>query len=89
MGELGLCRWCNIRPAVELHHCLIHRMKKYPQLDCVENYMPVCRECHAAGKVNGWEARVRWWNTQCVTLGKYHMMAWLESLPLKVKPKFY
>jgi hypothetical protein len=86
-GELCECG-CG-RKATEVHHCLIHTMKKYHNiLTCEENCMLLARECHSSGEWNSYEGRVKFWGMQCKRYGKKHMILWLENLPLIDKPKF-
>jgi len=37
-----ICEYCNFRKATEVHHCLFHRRKGVPELDCIENCAAVC-----------------------------------------------
>jgi hypothetical protein len=83
------CEYCGIRAATDGHHCLIHRMKKFKELGLPQNIMWVCNQCHLHnGELNSWEFRVRFWDTQCDRYGKETMVEWLNTLPLKIKPKF-
>lgn len=88
----GLCEWClhnKIRkPAHQLHHALIGRMKGKPELDVEENAMLVCSECHYTGRVEAREVAEWFWERQCVRYGEEHMREWLDGLPLKVKPRY-
>jgi len=82
--------WCcencgQPQVTLEAHHCLIHRMKGHPELDCEENIMLVCHNCHESGEVNSWECRKRFWEKQTT---RYDMKKWLDNLNLKVKPRF-
>ena len=56
-----ICENCWKKRATQLHHCLVHDMKKYHRLLTVEeNLMPVCKDCHVViGKVNGLFIRYR------------------------------
>jgi len=81
-----LCEWCNARPAVHRHHCLIHRMKRHPELDDERNLMLVCEECHQSGIVNNYFARMMFWDKQ---LKRYpDLREWWSQLPLKSKENF-
>jgi hypothetical protein len=80
------CENCHMRKWSELHHMLVHRSKRKPELDCKENLMAVCRECHPY--LNGYFSRQAFWDSQCKRYGREHMQAWLDALPLKVKPRF-
>jgi hypothetical protein len=82
----SLCEICGERPWTDPHHCLIHGMKKYPQLDVPENIQLVCRSCHNDGPANSNDNRVLFWNMQCQRYGRRHMRDWIEYLPLKIKP---
>ena len=85
-GELCECgcgrRW------TDCHHMLIHRMLDRPYLDCVENIMVLFRPCHDNKKFEGYKQNVKFWEKQCKRYGEEHMRAWLDRLPLKVKPRF-
>lgn len=80
------CENCGCALWVELHHCLVHRMKNHPELDCIENLMAVCIDCHSHS--NGFETRQQFWKSQCKIYGKEHMREWWDGLSLKVKPNF-
>ncbi len=80
------CEACGCAPWTELHHCLVHKMKGHQELDCVENLMAVCKDCHPY--CNGWNTRVKFWNSQVEFYGLLHMLEWLTNLDLKIKPRF-
>ena len=80
------CEYCMNSRWVDPHHCIIHQRKSNPELDCMENVMAVCRECHEAGVVNSWETRVVFYLVQKAR--GYDMDSWINSLPLKIKPDF-
>jgi len=82
----ALCERCRLRPAADLHHALIGRMKGHPELDVKENGELLCKECHA--NAGGYEQKKRFWAKQCARYGEEHMEKWLDSLDLKVKPRF-
>ena len=85
-----MCQWCKIRPATDLHHALIGRMKGHPELDCEENYMTACAKCHTGDELlDTQEVKIWFWNVQCQRYGLDHMQEWVKSLPLKVKPAMY
>ena len=85
----GVCEHCYARQATDLHHCLIRRDKRFPQLNTEENYMIVCHECHMSGIVDAKVVRDKFWKTQCRRYGAEHMQDWLDNLPMKVKPIFH
>lgn len=85
----SFCEVCGrpvMGPALELHHCLIHRMKGVKELNGPENLQLVCHECHTCGPANSWQNRQKFWNDQ-IARG-YDMQAWMENLPLKIKIVF-
>jgi len=86
-GEFCECG-CG-RKSEDLHHCLIHTMKKYrDELTCRENCMLLSRNCHADGFWKSYAGAVAFWAIQCARYGEQHMRAWLAGLPMKIKPKF-
>lgn len=82
----ALCARCRLRPATDLHHALIGRMKGHPELDVKENAELICKKCHQSP--GGYKAREQFWAKQCSRYGEKHMREWLDSLDLKVKPRF-
>jgi len=81
-----ICEYCNFRKAAEVHHCLFHRRKGVPELDCIENCSAVCHKCHYEGKVNSREFRQRHWQKRKAEC--FLMDRWLDQLPLRVKEGF-
>jgi hypothetical protein len=77
-----------MRTATDLHHALIRRDKRFKALDVEENYMLVCHYCHMMGYVDARSVIDWFWTVQCNRYGEAHMRAWLDSLPLKIKPRF-
>ena len=85
-----VCEYCHIRPATDLHHALISRMKRYPELDCEENYMVACAFCHTGKELLDTQQVREWfWGVQVNRYGHAHMLEWIKNLPLKVKPALY
>lgn len=81
-----VCEICGQRQATQLHHCLVHDMKRYHKLLTVpENLMPVCEACHTelSQKANSFDIRVNFALRQ-IRLG-YDITGWYRSLPLKDK----
>ena len=84
------CEYCKIRPATDLHHALIGRMKGHPELDCEENFMVACHYCHVGKELlDTQDVKLWFWNVQCDRYGYDHMIAFIKDLPLKVKPAIY
>uniref|UniRef100_A0A6H1ZAV3 Uncharacterized protein n=1 Tax=viral metagenome TaxID=1070528 RepID=A0A6H1ZAV3_9ZZZZ len=83
-----LCEYCYKERAIELHHCLLHRMAGRLELDVEENLACVCHRCHTSGAVNGYKFRCTFWLTQCNRYGLLHMRSWLASLHLRATPRF-
>ena len=85
-----VCEYCKIRPATDLHHALIGRMKGHPELDCEENFMVACARCHTGDELLDTQEVKEWfWNVQCDRYGHTHMLNWVKSLSLKLKPQLY
>lgn len=80
-----MCNYCHVRPATELHHCLLHRIKGRPELDHPFNLEPVCHACHQSGIVNGYEHRRAFYAQQVRRYGDEFRRWWVD-LPMKVKP---
>jgi hypothetical protein len=80
------CEVCWSRPATQLHHALVHDMRRHHKLLTVpENLQPICEVCHTSGeqRANSMENRIMFANRQ-IELG-YKIGDWYRSLPLKVK----
>ncbi len=81
-----ICESCHRNRATQLHHCLVHDMKKYHDLLTVEeNLMPICEECHTslAQTANSRDIRVAFAYRQIKR--HYNISKWYASLPLKFK----
>ena len=81
-----MCEICHVRPATQLHHCIVHDMKRYhKELTVPENLMPVCEICHTslAQSANSKKVREEFIDEQ-IKRG-YNIGAWYRELPLKVK----
>ena len=79
-----VCEVCHSRPSEQLHHAIIHDMKRYHKLLTVEiNLQPICAECHTSGeqRANSFENRQAFVNVQ-IERG-YNVGEWCRSLPLK------
>jgi hypothetical protein len=72
------------RLAHDAHHCLIHRMKKYPELDCEENIALVNHDEHILRKFDTLEWRRYFWQVQIDRYGYDHMMNWMNTLSPKL-----
>jgi hypothetical protein len=84
-----VCEICYQRPATELHHCLVHDMKRYhDSLTVPENLQPICAICHTSGsqQANSMSNRIAFAKRQ-IGLG-YKIGQWYRSLPLKVKEQW-
>ena len=82
----GLCEICHIRPATQLHHCIVRRRKGHPEYDVEENLEAVCEVCHAKPGTDSYEHSCEFWARQ-VKRG-YDMQAWYDGLNLKVKERY-
>ena len=78
----------HTRTASEVHHALIRRDVRFPELNTEENYAILCSTCHQTGYVDTEEWRHWFWGKQCRRYGEAHMRAWLDALPLVEKPRF-
>jgi len=78
-------RFCECgcgQEAHDAHHALIHRMKRYPELDCEENIILVNHFEHIARKFDTLEWRRRFYQIQ---RKRYDMDKWIAGLPDKLK----
>ena len=80
-----VCEICRIRPATDLHHCLLRRDKRKPELNHEINLECVCRECHLLGYGDTLEHRRTFYVRQVERYGYDVVHAWLDGLPLKIK----
>lgn len=83
-----LCELCWIRPATQLHHALVHDMKRYHrELSTPENMQPVCDICHTSAEqtANSFTQK-RMFAWRQMRLG-YDIRAWYRNLPLKSDPE--
>jgi len=79
------CAFCP-NPAADLHHAIISRMKKKPELDVKFNALPVCKHCHEFA--DGYFTRKRAWEILCEKYGEDKVREWYEGLDLVVKENF-
>ena len=75
------------KPAHDAHHALIHRMKRYPELDCPENIILVNHDEHILRKFDNKQWREYFWQVQVDRFGYDHMKQWASSLPAKIRPR--
>ena len=77
------CEFCS-EHAVDAHHALIYRNRKHKKLiDDKRNIVLVCRVHHVHSKV-----MKRWcWTLLCRRYGYETMCAWIENLPVLIKPR--
>ena len=74
------CEWCG-KTGSQAHHCLIHRKKGHPELDCLENLMLACSVCHVEKKLLDTDAVKQWfWLLQVERYGLPRMLAWLDRV---------
>ena len=82
-----ICEICGLRRATQLHHCLVHDMKKYhKELTVEENLMPVCERCHTSTEqtANNLAVRIKFCLRQ-INVYNLDVVKWYNDLPLKVK----
>jgi deoxyxylulose-5-phosphate synthase len=87
IAKRPICEICGVRSATQLHHCLVHDMKKYhKELTVEENLMPVCESCHTSGEqtANRLEVRMKFALRQIDVYG-LDVVKWYNGLPLKSK----
>lgn len=77
------CECCHDRQWTDLHHCLFHRMKRYPQFDAAVNIACLCHDCHMSGLGDATEFRNAFREVQ--EDRGYDVRGWIEGLPTKVK----
>ena len=82
----SLCERCRINNATDLHHSLIGRMKRKPELNVEYNAELLCKECHA--NKGNYIQRYRFWQKQCRRYGEEVMREWYDNLPLIIKERF-
>lgn len=81
-----LCESGSGKIGHDLHHCLIPRQKRYREyLDVPENLMLVNHFDHISGQFDTYEWRCKFWRMQRKRYGEARMMAWVNSLPSKLK----
>jgi hypothetical protein len=68
----------------DLHHALISRLKRFPELNDVENLVLVNHDEHIARKFDNVEWRKFFWKKQCDFYGEEHMKTWIAGLPAKL-----
>lgn len=79
-----VCEICWNEPATDLHHGIIHDMRRYHKILTVEiNLQPLGKLCHTSLEqvANSFENRQMFVNVQ-IEHG-YDVGAWCRSLPLK------
>ena len=82
----SLCERCRINNATDLHHSLIGRMKRKPELNVEYNAELLCKECHA--NKGNYLQRYRFWQKQCQRYGEEVMREWYDGLSLLIKERF-
>ena len=75
------CEICG-KQAHDFHHAVMGRRRKAKFLDNKHNILVVCRDCHAHSD----DAKKVAWKILCDRYGRTEQIAWLESVPLLVKP---
>lgn len=80
-----VCEICRKRAATDLHHCLLRRDKRKPELNNEINYQCLCHICHMQGLGDTLENRRIFFTRQVERYGYLTVMDWLDSLPLKLK----
>lgn len=87
-NERGLFCECGCgKMAHDAHHALIHRMRRFPELDCPENIILVNHDEHIARKFDNLEWRMDFWMLQINRYGRDHMNKWISGLPDKLNSR--
>jgi len=78
------CELCGTPRDIDApHHAIIRRAKKFRQyLDVKYNLILVCRSHHEHSDAD----RRRAWKMNCERYGREVMIAWLNGVPMKIKP---
>ena len=89
LWEFPICWMCASRPALQLHHCIVHDMKRYHrELTTPENLMPICEVCHTSTEqiANDFIVRSRFalWQIE----RGLDVVGWYRALNLKVKEQW-
>lgn len=85
MNKGGLCECGCGKPGHDFHHCLIPRNKRFPELNCKENYALVNHDEHISRKFDNQTWRKFFWQAKCKQYGETHMLEWVNSLPDKLR----
>lgn len=83
--------WCEIcgAPGTDLHHCLVHDMKRYHrELTCKENLQVLCSKCHTSLEQGGDVMDNRLAFVEAQIKRGYDIPGWYRNLPLKVKEQW-
>lgn len=80
-----VCEICRFRRATDLHHCLLRRDKRKPELNHEINYECLCHECHMSGAGDTLDHRRVFYVRQVERYGYFVVHEWLEGLPLKLR----
>ena len=80
----GLCACGCGQMGHDVHHALIGRQKKFPELDAPENLVLVNHYEHIARKFDNQDWRRKFYQKQCNRFGVDHMQAWIDNLPAKL-----
>ena len=84
-GDMGWMCACGCgQRGHDLHHALISRLRRFPELDTVENLVLVNHAEHISRKFDNVEWRKKFWQLQCKRYGLEHMEEWIENLPAKL-----
>ena len=65
----------------DMHHALIGRRKRFPELNAPRNLVPVNHWEHINRKFDNQKWRLFFWEHQCKKYGKDKMIEWVESCP--------
>lgn len=91
--QAGKCAMCprvhQSHETMHAHHAIYTKQKGLEKwLDSEENIELMCNDCHSKrhGYLSGWFGRCMAW-TKKIDAG-YDMLAWNESLPMRIKDAF-
>jgi cobyric acid synthase len=80
--------WCGCgAQGSDMHHALIPRDVRFPQLDAEENLVLVNHTQHIHGLFDNAHWKRRFWSKLCREYTEEHMRKWVNSLPQKLAPR--
>jgi len=94
--EHMICDCCGrVSSRLENHHTFLRRDKRFAQyVNDQKNMSRVCPECHGTGATGGGQANNRrfkekHWERQCKRYGQDTMRKWYNSVPIKIRERYW